>query len=175
VVKSIGVSIIKIDVSDLLKKKSAQKAIDLEVELEGFDFGDEYIKITNPVKFKGILDSIGELLELKGQITGTIELTCSRCLAKFPQELAIEVYEKLSNDTETVDKDEEVVFIDSDTLDITEIVLNNIILSLPIKRLCKENCKGLCQQCGTDLNSSSCNCEKSDIDPRLAKLKGFFD
>ena len=174
-VKCIGVSIIKIDVSDLLKKKSAQKAMDFTVELEGFDFGDEYIKITDPVKFKGDLDSIGELLELKGQITGTIELTCSRCLVKFPQQLDIEVFEKISNDTETVDKDGEVVFIDSDTLDITEIVLNNIILSLPIKRLCKEDCRGLCQQCGTDLNSSSCNCESSDVDPRLAKLKGFFD
>jgi len=165
----------KIDVSDLFKNKSTQKTIDLEIELEGFNYGYEYIPVINPIKFKGVLDLLGDMLKLKGCISGTIELTCSRCLVKFPQDLNIEVNEKLSDDTEAVDKDEEVVFIDSDTLDITEIVVNNIILSLPIKRLCKENCKGLCQQCGTDLNSSSCNCERNDIDPRLAKLKDFFD
>lgn len=165
----------KIDVSDLIKKKSARKDIDFTIDLDGFNFGDEFIKFISPAKFTGTLSTLGELLELQGLITGTIELTCSRCLVKFPLELDIQVYEKLSNDMDTVDKDEEVVFIDGDTLDITEIMLNDIILYLPIKRLCKENCKGLCQQCGTDLNLSACKCSDNDVDPRLAKLKDFFD
>ena len=51
---------------------------------------------------------------------------------------------------------------------------NNILLTLPIKRLCKEDCKGLCQQCGNNLNLSTCQCDNDDIDPRLAKLKDLF-
>ncbi len=168
-------SIIKIDVLDLLKKKSAHKTIDLDVELEGFNYDHEYMKVIEPIKFTGQLDMLGNLFELQGKITGAIELTCSRCLVKYPSELNIEVDEKFSNDPEAVDEDDNIIFIDSDTLDITEIVFSNIILSLPIKRLCKEACKGLCPQCGTDLNNSSCNCVNEEVDPRLAKLKDFFD
>lgn len=165
----------KIDVTDLMKRKSAHKTIDLDVELEGFDFDHEYMKIVKPIQFRGQLDMLGDFFELQGNITGTIELTCSRCLVKYPHELNIEVDEKFSNDKETVDRDDEIIFMDSDTLDITEIVLNNIILSLPIKRLCKEACKGLCPVCGTDLNKSSCGCVTEEVDPRLAGLKDFFD
>jgi uncharacterized protein len=71
-------------------------------------------------------------------------------------------------------KDDDLIFINSDTLDITEIIENNIILTLPIKRLCKEDCKGLCHKCGTNLNFSTCHCNDDDIDPRLAKLKDLF-
>lgn len=165
----------KIDVSDLIKKKSAEKTIDLDVELEGFDYDYEYMKIIDPIQFRGQLDMLGDYFELKGKITGTIELTCSRCLVRYPHELNIEVDDKFSNDQETVDRDVNIIFMDSDTLDITEIVLGNIILSLPIKRLCKEACKGLCPQCGTDLNNSSCGCINEEVDPRLEKLKDFFD
>jgi uncharacterized protein len=165
----------KIDVSDLKKKKSARKTIDLDVELDGFTYDYEYIRIVEPIQFRGQLDMLGEFFELQGKITGTIELTCSRCLVKYPHELNIEVDEKFSNDQEAVDRDEDIIFMDSDTLDITEIVLSNIILSLPIKRLCKEDCKGLCPICGTDLNTSSCSCVAEEVDPRFAKLKDFFD
>ena len=165
----------KIDVLDFLKKKSAHKTIDLDVELKGFDYDYEYIKIIKPIQFRGQLNMLGDLFKLQGNITGTIELTCSRCLVKYPSELNIEVDEKFSNDPEAVDEDDNIIFIDSDTLDITEIVLSNIILSLPIKRLCKEACKGLCPMCGTDLNNSSCSCMTEEVDPRLAKLKDFFD
>lgn len=165
----------KIDVSDLIKKKSVRKDLDLDIDLDGFNYGYDFIKVIEPIKFKGKLDVLGELFELQGIITGTIELTCSRCLVQFPHMLSIEVNEKFSIDAELADKDEDVTLIDSTTLDITEIVLGNIILSLPIKRLCSETCKGLCPHCGADLNVSACKCEIVDVDPRLAKFKNFFD
>ncbi|SUY61625.1 ribosomal protein L32 family protein [Clostridium sporogenes] len=65
------------------------------------------------------------------------------------------------------------MLLKNEAIDVTEVIENNIIIELPIKRLCKKNCKGLCQQCGANLNFSKCKCEK-DIDPRLAKLKDFF-
>jgi len=165
----------KIDVSDLIKKKSVRMDLDLDIDLDGFNYGYDFIKVIESIKFKGNLDVLGELFELQGIITGTIELTCSRCLAQFPHVLNIEVNEKFSIDAEMAEKDEDVTLIDNTTLDITEIVLGNIILSLPIKRLCSETCKGLCPHCGADLNVSACNCEMVDVDPRLAKLKNFFD
>jgi len=164
----------KIDVSDLIKKKSVHKDLDLDIDLDGFSYGYDDIKVIEPIKFKGELDVLGELFVMQGIVTGTIELTCSRCLVQFPHKLDIKIIEKFSNDADIADKDDDVTLIDSTTLDITEIVLGNIILSLPIKRLCSETCKGLCPNCGADLNVSECNCETVDVDPRLAKLKNFL-
>lgn len=164
----------KFDVSDYIKKKSMHKDLDFDIDLDGFDFGNDFIKVIEPIRFESKLDLLGGLLELTGFITGTIELTCSRCLVHFPYKLNIKVDEKFSNNTEIVNNSEDVTFIDNALLDITEIVLGNIILSLPSKNLCTETCKGLCPHCGEDLNVSTCNCEVIEIDPRLAKLKNYL-
>ena len=59
-------------------------------------------------------------------------------------------------------------------LDLKEVAENSIYLELPFKKLCNEDCKGLCQSCGVNLNNETCSCEDLDIDPRLAGLKDFF-
>ena len=66
------------------------------------------------------------------------------------------------------------MFVDGDTLDITEIIENSIISTLPIKRLCKEDCNGLCSQCGANKNVENCSCLDYDVDVRLAKLRELF-
>lgn len=71
--------------------------------------------------------------------------------------------------------DEFVFYYDNDQLEIKEQVLTSILLSLPMKSLCNDNCRGLCLVCGKDLNIEECNCDIQEIDPRLAKLKDLFD
>jgi len=62
----------------------------------------------------------------------------------------------------------------SDSFQIDDLVRETIILALPLKPLCSEDCKGLCPVCGTDLNKSQCNCIKKETDPRWEKLKGLL-
>lgn len=163
----------KLDISDLLKKETAKKEVRLELnELSCFD-GRETIKFLQPIRFDGILNKVGDIITLTGTVTTLLELSCSRCIEKFSYVVDLNIEEKLTNH-DGANKDDDVIFIDSDTIDITEIIENNIIVTLPIKRLCREDCKGLCQQCGVNLNFSACNCTKDDIDPRLAKLKDMF-
>ena len=71
------------------------------------------------------------------------------------------------------EKDAESVTFSGDILDITPEVLNSIILSLPMKALCKEDCPGLCPRCGSNLKDGQCGCESENIDPRLNVLKDF--
>lgn len=163
----------KLDISDLLKKETANKKFHLELEETGFFDGRENINFLQPVKFDGILSKVGDIITLTGKLNTVLELSCSRCLEKFDYVVDLDIEEKLTA-SDGANKDDDVIFIDSDTIDITEIIENNIILTLPIKRLCREDCKGLCQQCGANLNFSACNCTKDDIDPRLAKLKDMF-
>ncbi len=163
----------KLNVSDLLSGEAITKDIDVAVKEKGFYDGSEYIKLLEPLKFSGTLSKEEDILLLEGRINTLLELTCSRCLSKFSYAVNITITEKFTNNDKE-NRDDEVIFIDSNILDIAEIIENNIILILPIKRLCKENCKGLCQQCGTNLNNSKCQCKSDDIDLRLAKLKDMF-
>ena len=59
-------------------------------------------------------------------------------------------------------------------VDLTSLMQETIVTELPLRLLCKEDCKGLCPKCGTDLNLGSCSCEHKEIDPRLAGLADFF-
>ncbi|AZV56272.1 DUF177 domain-containing protein [Clostridium sp. AWRP] len=163
----------KLSVSDLLSEEVVTKNINVTVKEKGFYDGSEYIKLLEPLKFSGTLSKEGDILLLEGKINTLLELTCSRCLSKFSYAVNIDITERFTNNNKE-NKDDEAIFIDSNIIDITEIIENNIILILPIKRLCSENCKGLCQQCGTNLNNSKCQCKSDDIDPRLAKLKDMF-
>jgi len=163
----------KLDVSELLKRETAVKELHIQVSEDHIYDGNETVKLVEPINLDGNLDKVGDILTLNSNIKTVLELTCSRCIEKFNYSVDMTVEEKFTNN-DKANKDDDVIFIDSDTIDITQIIENNIIVTLPIKRLCKEDCKGLCQKCGTDLNLSNCQCENDDIDPRLAKLKDMF-
>ncbi|URZ16167.1 YceD family protein [Clostridium felsineum] len=161
-----------LDVSDLITKKVSKKFVDMKLELTNFKFDSEEYKILEPLTLKGQLLMDGSIVTLSAEVKGTVELTCSRCLKKFPYNINLEIEEKFTDNPEN--KDDEVIFINNYEVDVNEIVENNIILSLPMKKLCREDCKGLCPMCGTDLNISKCNCHEENIDPRFAKLKDLF-
>lgn len=163
---------IMVNISDLINKKTNKKDIDVILDLKEFNDNYETYKVLEPIRVKATLTKQGDIISLLGVISGKIQLACSRCLENFSYELQLELQEKLTNNSEN--KDDELIFINNDNLELTEIVENNIIMSLPIQRLCKKDCKGLCQVCGTNLNKNSCDCENPDIDPRLAGLKDLF-
>ncbi|WP_123054084.1 DUF177 domain-containing protein [Clostridium sp. JN-1] len=163
----------KLCVSDLLEKEMFEKELHIEAVEKSLNDGSENIKLLEPIKLDGTLTKVRDIIELNGAIHTVLELTCSRCLEKFKYTVNIPVKERFTN-VEKSNKDDGIIFINGDTIDITEVLENNIILMLPIKRLCKEDCRGLCQYCGTNLNYSTCNCKNDDIDPRLAKLKDMF-
>ncbi|MCH3964020.1 MAG: DUF177 domain-containing protein [Clostridium sp.] len=163
----------KLDVSSLLDNETLDKDLDITLEESSFYDGGEYIDILKPIRFSGTLKKVGDLFVLTGNVNTVLGLTCSRCLEKFSYPMKIEINENFTG-RKTVDEGDDVIFIDNDYIDITEVIENNIILMLPIKRLCKKDCRGLCPKCGTNLNYSTCDCSKDEIDPRWAKLKNMF-
>ena len=159
--------------SDLLAKGSRNKEIKLSFEFQPVKFEGEEIKAVSMVDVNGQVNSKDEILELKAHIKTNLELTCSRCLDTFIYPIDVDIEERFTKSKELQD-DEELIFVEDDTLDIIQIVENCIISTLPIKRLCKEDCKGLCSQCGTNKNVKECQCDNYDVDIRLAKLRELF-
>lgn len=159
----------KVDISDLKLKNFSKKGINLEINKDSFFDGSENVAFSKPIKFNGFIRRRDEMFELIGEVTTQVVLNCSRCLKTFTKDLHLEINEQLS-----INGDDEFISINNDNIDIYEIIENSIIVELPVKRLCNEECKGLCQYCGGDLNHKQCCCDGLDVDPRLEKLKDLF-
>lgn len=161
-----------INFSDLLSKRNRKKEIALSFPLEPFEFEGEEIRAKEDVKVNGYATAYDNCIEIKARIVTKIELNCSRCLDAFIYPIDIDIEERFTNDIDL--QEEGIMFVDGDTLDITEITENCIVSTLPIKRLCKEDCKGLCAECGVNKNVDGCSCLDYDVDIRLAKLRELF-
>ncbi len=98
---------------------------------------------------------------------------CDRCLEPFTQPLDAEYRVVYSSDRDFVELDEDIRYVapDQAEIDITEDLRESVLLAVPIKLLCKQDCKGLCPHCGANLNVESCTCAEKTIDPRWEALK----
>ncbi|MBU3195555.1 YceD family protein [Clostridium algidicarnis] len=161
-----------VEIIELNKGKSFKKEVSFIYNKDTISYDGEDIGFVRPIAVSGDISSNGDVITLIAKVKTELELTCSRCLEKFNYPLNLNLNEEFSFDEEI--EDENIIILNSDNLDITEVVENSIILTLPMKKLCSEDCKGLCQICGTNLNNQSCDCDKDIIDPRLAKLKQLF-
>ncbi len=163
----------KVQISDIISRKERKKQIECEFEIPEFVFEGDIIKVIDPCEVIGIISSDVDILVLRAKIKTRLEMVCSRCLDTFIYPIDIDIEERFTTNADS--KDDEAIVVMDDVLDITEIVENSIISTLPIKRVCKDDCKGLCQVCGYNLNYGTCSCDKEDVDIRFEALKGFFD
>ena len=163
----------EINFSEVKSRKERSKKITLNFKADDFYFEGEKITYAEKVKVEGKTTIENEIIIFEANIKTSLNLNCSRCLETFIYPIDIDIEERFTNNDQN--STEEIVFVKGDTIDITEIVENAIISSLPIKRLCNEDCKGLCQVCGTNLNKETCSCIKEDVDVRLAGLQALLN
>src|SRR4051812_483394 len=115
---------------------------------------------------------------LVGNVKTTLELPCSRCLEPFtlPVEQAFDLrYQPHAQNTGEGEKEIEeddltTAFYENDEIDLGQLMREQFYLALPMKPLCEDDCKGLCPDCGTNLNRGTCDCKRKWEDPRLAAL-----
>jgi uncharacterized protein len=143
--------------------------------------GDAY-RIVAPVVLAFDLFKDKERFRLSGTVATELELPCSRCLEPFrlPVHAAFDQrflpaaeLDAAEDERETQDEDVEIGYYRDDQIDLNELMREQFYLALPMKPLCRDDCKGLCPQCGTNLNTATCSCDVHWEDPRLAPLKGL--
>ena len=140
--------------------------------------GDAY-EIVAPVELEFEIHKDKDKFRLVGRVRTQLELPCSRCLEpfRFPIDAAFDQrYLPASAaatdaEREVEEDDLETSYYSEDQIDLNELVREQFYLVLPMKPLCTEDCRGLCAQCGTNLNSGTCDCAPSWEDPRLGALK----
>lgn len=112
-----------------------------------------------------------DLIKVKGCVSTIIQMTCSRCLLNFDlpirQKFTLRFSKQIPSDINTEDDNVEltadqigVIYFQGEEINFKDSIQEQVVLALPIKPLCTESCKGLCQQCGADLNTQPCGCEK---------------
>lgn len=122
------------------------------------------------------LTKAGEDIYVAGRAEGTVKLQCGRCLTEYELALTpvIEApfFRRTAESPENEEEDDgEVNYHDGDKLDLFPLLHDHILLAIPFKPLCAEECKGLCPKCGADLNTAPCGCKRKEPDARLAALQ----
>jgi uncharacterized protein len=119
----------------------------------------------------------GQELIFRGRISGDVVGHCARCLEAYQFALATDFSfvlvpkAPLPAEVELSDDDLDLGYYEGDEIDLSPLICEQVILALPTRPLCRDDCKGLCPQCGTNLNLGACRCAATPGDERLAVLR----
>ena len=146
-----------------------------EVAQEG-----EAYRIVAPVDLRMDVHKDKSRFRLAGTARTELELDCSRCLEPFRERFEATFDQRyvpaesgLAEERAVAEEDLDTSVYRDDGIDLDEMLREQFYLALPMKPLCREDCAGLCPQCGTNLNAGTCGCTTAWEDPRLAPLKGL--
>ena len=125
----------------------------------------------SPVVIDGSIEQDGDTLMVTGEVRTEVILQCSRCLGTVKHPL----HSGFSQEYSETGQGEDVMPVKGDSIDLRKPVIESILLELPVKVLCREECKGLCPVCGTDRNMKECGCTSHEIDPRMLQLRKILE
>lgn len=162
----------KISVTDIIQIQGAVKKVSIierQVDTTGII---PPINLAGPIHLEGDLEVNSNKVNFKGTLKTEVRLPCDRCMSDLIYHIESEVTESFGQ-THPEDEEESKP-IEQSTIDLTPTVVETILLSLPMKAICSENCKGMCTVCGQNFNEKSCDCDLDYTDPRLEKFKFLF-
>lgn len=115
-------------------------------------------------------------LMITGKCMVMLEIPCDRCLKPVAVEFQLDFTKNvdLSSGDEQAEELDEKNYIDGYHLDVDKLLYNEILIGWPMKILCSEDCKGICNTCGQNLNEGTCNCEDTSLDPRMSVIRDVF-
>ena len=154
----------------------------IELDLSEALASDSVLRPAGPVDVHLRIERHGSEVSVHGEIHGRVILQCCRCLKDFQREhsLGVDLHYHPSEEIEVEEvyeipaEEADIGFYRDDELDITQLLREQMILSLPMKPLCTEACKGLCPVCGADLNTEACGCRREAFESGLSGLKKLF-
>ena len=166
---------------DLNRFRGAVEVIERRLPPEAVAQPDDEFRVTAPVDFDAEVRKDHEKVRLVGRIKATLDLDCGRCLdpfqvpvdSKFDLMFLPQTANTGKPEQEVQDADVGVSYYRDDVIDLAEVVREQLLLALPMKPLCREDCRGLCPVCGANRNRESCECRAEWLDPRLEPLRAL--
>ena len=150
-------------------------SIDSE-DTSSFLFG---VSFPSPMKVKGEITNTAGYMRMTLTMSVDYTAECARCLAPVSGCFSLDLEKTVATREVLGDLDEnrldDYAIIDDGFLDMDEPLLEQLEMEFPVRFLCKEDCRGLCQKCGHDLNDGDCGCDTKDLDPRLEPLRKLLE
>lgn len=164
---------------NLAKIRTAEEHVERTYESAQLGGENDVYTIVQPVSLVFDVRKDKDKFHLVGRVTTTLGMPCSRCLEPFtidvnaPFDLRYQPHAEHhgAEEREVEADDMDTAFYENDEIDLGQLMQEQFYLSLPMKPLCQDDCKGLCARCGTNLNRGACDCKTEWEDPRLAALK----
>ena len=161
-----------------LMKSPVGTSLEYDIDEEQLQL-DEDLKVIGPIIGHVRLRHINQGLLADGWVDLTLEQECTRCLKQIEQQMHVPFEERFYPTMDIVtgapllppdDEEDAFPIDDHHQIDLTETVRQHVLLEIPMVTLCKEDCAGLCSQCGKDLNEGPCDCQP-EVDTRLSILQ----
>ena len=167
-----------INLSDVLSEqhKTVDETATLDMETIEINSGKYPIIAKEPVHVV-VRHIEGRQLEIDTQTKVAVMIPCDRCLEDVRNEFDLDFQKHVDlsiTDAELPEGFDESDYIDGYHLDVDKLIFNEILIGWPTKVLCRENCKGICNVCGQNLNKGTCNCEDTSLDPRMSVVRDLF-
>lgn len=156
----------KFNIAPIKGSPGAKKPIEISTLISDLKTSGSHVPVDSPTNFSGEAESIVGGLVVTGTVTNTWEGECRRCLGKASGDIKVKVRELF----EAKSTEGESYPLESDQIDLEPVLIEAVMLELPVAPVCKEDCKGLCPNCGTNWNTSTCKCPTEITDPRWAAL-----
>lgn len=163
----------KIDLTELFNGSKERIDIECLIDLKNLEY-NTYYPLKKPVNVSGSLTSKADVVYLDLKVDYTFEGFCDRCAEELVKNYVLSIHRIVVEQLQNENNDDEYLIVENRTLDIEEFINEEVLLSLPSKILCSDDCKGICSQCGVNLNVNKCNCKKA-VDPRMEALLQLLD
>ncbi len=168
-----------IPLSGLCASDVKEKDYNCEIETERIKVpGGPYPIVSKEPVFLRIEHMGDKLLRITGNLKVTLSIPCNRCLepVEVPFDIPLDIEVDLAlSDEERRDNLDEQPFIVESNLDVDQLLVNELLMNLPMKVLCREDCKGICSKCGANLNKVTCSCDKGSRDLRMSAIQDIFN
>jgi len=168
-----------IDLLKLLTVTGEEKVVTCSYESEVLDLGKlKYPVLNNSkcvFKFKKVKDN---RIHLSSTITMALVIPCDRCLNDVTVDFDISDTKEIDigeSSDKRIEALDEMSYVDGVIFDTDKYIYDELVLNLPSKVLCKEDCRGICKKCGKNLNDGECHCDTAELDPRMSKVLDVFN
>lgn len=167
----------KIDLSDIISSEGKEMSKQAAIELKAFHSKLGQFPIVKHAPFVlTFTNENNKRLLIQGETEVTIAIPCDRCLKEVDRVFPIRIERQLDLCEDAAEWDMvESNYMTGTKLDVDQLIFGEILVSWPMKVLCREDCQGICKRCGANLNLTECQCQKTEPDPRMAAIQDIFN
>jgi uncharacterized protein len=168
-----------ISLSEIMTTNDKVVQIEVPISLERFDYqGDSYDFIHKEPLALTITDLGKKTVMIEGKTSISLAMFCGRCLKELTYPMDIQFRREIDfnlSEEERAENLDEANYIIGYNLDVDTLIYDEILMDFPMRLLCSETCKGLCKNCGANLNEKACDCDTTVLDPRMSVIRDIFN